>query len=309
MATQEVDCLDISRLTSPALAGPAIAAMVYLGQLDEAEGLVQTIASAFPASPYPARWIADIHLRRGSPQPIVSWRTNHQTGLPGMAEDRFARTLTGNSVAIIGPSADAETRDRLARNYDVLIDTKHLKDRRPPRTPHADRISYYPDSSLALFDGEIASELDERHLSFAVARPSFADSSSQISTREDFRIASTEDSLSFATSHFAISRIVYDVVRYAPAEIHIACTDLFTASTRYPVSYVADSAAYSQAGFMKVLEQFNHDVADDFVFLSGLRDSGLITADAHTTSVLTTSLSQYLDAVAHAESDESQEES
>ena len=95
-------------------------------------------------------------------------------------------------------------------------------------------------------------------------------------------------------SHFGITRIVYDVLRYSPRSVLLVGVDLFTAPAEYPASYVADRAHYDQAGFVSVLPRFNHDVIDDFRMLGSLRATGLVDADTSTSAVLDLGLEDYL---------------
>ena len=264
---------------------------MLLDQLDEAADVIERARRWPDPSGRLDRLAADLLLRQGSPDALVDWTENHVTGLPPAPESKFRKLVTGRNIVIAGPNTDPDIRRRLRHRFDVVVDTKRLGGVDELEGAH---ISYYADTSLAMFDTEIKTLLDVGSSAIAVARPTFL-SSEQSIEHDSIRIMPTEDSLASDGSHFGIARAVYDIISVAPCSITLVGVDMFTAATTYPPDYVSDRSVYASHQVAHGLPTFNHDLADDHTFLSGLFQNGLVRADDVTSTVLQMAVDEYLD--------------
>jgi hypothetical protein len=192
----------------------------------------------------------------------------------------------------VGPNATDDQRRALGRRSDVVITTKQLTDANIG--VECPQISYYADTSIALFEQTIRALLEHGDLDLAVVRPTNACPRRSGEGQRGIRIMPTEDSLSPHGSHFGIARIVYDVLRVQPDAVELVGVDMFTAPTKYRSVYRVDDVVYTESAFVRVLSEFDHDFADDHMMLSALLRAGTINADPSTTAVLTLDLDAYL---------------
>jgi len=271
----------------------AVQSLIVLGRPHEALRMLDRARRLPDARGRLARLRADVLLRSGDPSELVSWSAGHATGLAPGPERWFAEMVGGQRIAVVGPHATTSERARADEEHDLVIDTKQLG--ASGRSSQSAHVSYYADTSAALFAESIVEQLEGGCLDGAVLRPSAL--GIDLAGHPRVRVAPTEDSLCLGVSHFGIGRIVYDVLRYAPRTITLVGVDFFTSTTEYPDDYLRDKDRYAHSGFASVLARFNHDVADDFVMLSNLRTTGLVAADASTAAVLSLPFDEYLAAV------------
>lgn len=268
-----------------------VRSLVVLDALGEAADVIQQAKRLPDPSGRLDRLDADLQLRQGSPQKLVDWTNHHDTGLPSAAESTFRGLVTGKNVVIVGPNTDLETRQSLHRRFDLVVDTKLLDRSHEGRCA---RVSYYADTSLAMFDDKVRVLLTSGGLTLAIARPTFLASKSSIAD-DRIRIMPSEDSLASDGSHFGIARAVYDIIRVAPSTITLVGVDMFTAAASYPPGYISDRSVYARHQIARGLPAFNHDLADDHTFLARLFKHELVHADDVTSTVLRMTLDDYLD--------------
>ncbi len=274
-----------------------VQSLVVLDRIDAALRMVHDALRMPEPTGVLDRLRSDLLLRTGDARGLVEWTTRHDSGLASEPERRFAELVTGRNVAVIGPNASTAARLEAASTADVVIDTKRSV--RDDLRSAAAHISYYADTSAALLADEITDQLGDRTLDLAVLRPTAV--GIPITNDPRVRILATEDSLPMGVSHFAIARIVHDLLRYRPGSVALVGVDMFTDPTVYPESYRRDLGLYDRAGFAKVLRRFNHDLVDDFMMLSALRRHGLVHADDVTGAVLDMDVESYLRSVERAD--------
>lgn len=236
-----------------------------------------------------AKLAADVALRRGDAGPLRHWAAEHSTVTDPTAERRFAELVHGRRVAVVGPGIDAGDDDEIAA-HDVVVRTKYL-------VGNAARvdIAYYSDSSAAVLADSIATLLADGTLPLAVFRPSGL----RLVSARGFapgtaRVSPFEDLAGLHASHFAIARIVYDLLRYAPATITVFRADLFTGAQTYDPAYVTDRPLYRAQNFVPVTPMYGHDLAGDHAFLARLLELGMIGAAPGLARILTLSSDDYL---------------
>lgn len=227
---------------------------------------------------------ADILLREGSAVAAGEFLSRHSGIADAAAERRFAALVNGRDIALVGPTSIGSASGEEIDAADVVIRTKFLPDRyrlNPKTQGRRTDISYYTNETVALATDGILDALDRDHIELAVLRPASAPHLERFSRCSDrVRLTPSEDAATFHATHFAIVRILYDVVRYRPASVKVFGVDLFTGRTTYTPGYAFEvDEHFGPGGFVFTQNQAGHDYLDDFRLLTRLVESQLVQVD------------------------------
>lgn len=263
------------------------------GDVEGAQARLRWLAADFPR-PHDrlviAKLGADIALHAGDAEPLRRWAAARALAVDTAAERRFDALIRGRRVAIVGPGVDDANDDDIDR-HDVVIRTKLMSGADAPRTD----IAYYTDSSAAVLTEQISGALAAGALQLGVVRPTALDLVGDARfPPSQVRVAPFEDAATFQASHFAISRIAYDLLRYVPASITVFRADLFTNPQPYAPAYRADLPMYHALRFVPVTPMYGHDLAADHRFLAGLVAHGLLRGSDRLTEILGLDSAAYL---------------
>lgn len=279
----------------------AVQGAIRLGDLDRAaETLRADVRRRHPADALAIGKLgADLALRRGDVGALERWAGRHAVAADPLAERRFADLVRGRRVAVVGPvGASTETGSLGAEidGHDVVIRTKGVAglDLDASHGTRTD-IAFYSDSSATLLTPQIRSSLAEGRVALAVVRPSWLDVWRAAGFDEGtVRVTPFEDLATFQASHFAILRIVYDLLRYRPEAITVYHTNFFTTATLYASAYAFDQPFYDERSFARVVPMYGHDLAADFRFAGELRRTGLVGGDPVVERLMALSTDDYL---------------
>jgi hypothetical protein len=228
--------------------------------------------------------LADVELQRGDPAPVRAALELHGRVNTEAADRRFADLVTGRRIAVVGPGTTTAANGAEIDSFDTVVRTKF---RRPPPADAAitsgtrTDISYYSDSTSWLLGDDIARVLAAGSLQMAVFRPTRYDPAIRSIHREgDLRYMPSQDSSTFEATHFAVQRILYDLVRYSPAELKLFNIDFFLAGDAYVEGYTDEASEVFEARDLRLVRTSSaHDLVLDFDFVRRLVEHGLLHVD------------------------------
>jgi hypothetical protein len=104
-----------------------------------------------------------------------------------------------------------------------------------------------------------------------------------------------EDSNTFNCTHFAIQRILYDLLQYSPSRIVLFGVDFFLGADLYDRNYSRDlDDWYRRNSMQPTISMSVHDYQWDFDYTDRLRRLGLIDTSSHVASLLSLGRDRYL---------------
>lgn len=292
----------------------AAQAAAALGNLSRARALVRRVG-AHRMRPLDAatcsKLSADLALREGQIEPLRQWRIQWAATPSPHSESRFSALVSGQDIAIVGPAPSGESCGAEIDRHDTIIRTKWIDDMALDEKVMGSRtdIAYYSDSSAAVLEDRIASTVGQNDGLLTVLRPSAFDAglASRLPTGA-VRFTPGEDLGTFHSSHFALQRIVYDLLPYEPRSIKLYHANFFTRRDSYATGYQFDTeTVYRQGGLMRVLPTYGHDVGADFRFAQTLFSHGLVDGDPTVRDLLNLSDTDYLALVDIGSSDRNTE--
>jgi tetratricopeptide (TPR) repeat protein len=262
-------------------------ALSYLG--DDAAAIAHLRSARWHGLPHHeqsafVKLLADLELLRGDPTHATSALDLHGRVNSEVGARRFADLVTGRRVAIVGPGASNAANGAEIDAFDTVVRTKFR------RSPSADAavlsgsrtdISYYSDSNSRLLTDDIARLLAAGSLGMAVFRPTRYDPAIRCIHHEgDLRYMPSQDSSTFEATRFAVQRIVYDLVRYRPAELKLFNIDFFLSENAYADGYTDEASDVFAARNLRLIRtSAAHDLALDFDFVRRLVGYGLLEVD------------------------------
>jgi tetratricopeptide (TPR) repeat protein len=277
-------------------------ALSYNGDLD---GAVDHVAAAdwhsLPRRERAAfdKLLADLELRRGDSRPLRAMLHIHRGANPTDAEAQFTQLITGRRIAVVGPGSTPIPNGDEIDGFDTVIRTKvrgSVPDDVAAMAGTRTDISYYSDASVRLLDAEIREALSSRRLTMAVVRPSTYDRARRKICRfGDLRYMPSQDSATFESTHFAMQRIIYDVVRYDPANVKLFNIDFYLSQDPYVVDYTSEVEDIYRANDLRTLRTAAvHDLYSDFDFVQCLHRRGLVDVDDRLVELLRMTPDEYL---------------
>jgi hypothetical protein len=258
-----------------------IRALLQLGDLDAVHR--ETHALNRPGRLDPARAekvAADVELALGDPARHVA-RHRHQT------DDALRRLVEGRTVAIIGPAPDPSSSTVAAA--EVVIRTKWLgtDDTRVD-------VAFYPETTSSSAASSIIGLLDRGALPLAVVRPGALRSApSGLLAHGRVRVSPDELAVHLEASPFAIQRILYDVLAFAPESVVVGGTDFF-ASRGYRSGYDIDAQERRAGGIVDSLPGYGHDPRADLRWSQRLAENGIVRFTEPGSKVLVAGEDSYL---------------
>lgn len=219
-----------------------LAALVYLGQYEEAQRLIDPM----PWEPTGQverhrleKMSADVHLIQGRVRPLVEYaeRRREDTPLPGEAS--MEELIRGQRVAVVGP---ADTGDRLGAQideHDVIIRPRFLAEfdaEQAARLGTRTDVAYFSGRDIGEFVEEAGAAVEAGRLKMVVGRglsmETFAGE-----TPPWLRFYRHDFSVGFHGPPMGIGRILYDLLQFGPAEIGLYNIDFFSGQTAFSTGY------------------------------------------------------------------------
>lgn len=231
----------------------------------------------------------DLRLAAGSAGELVDHRRTYRTPT-ACAETAFRAAVKDHKILVVGPSPRHRPTELDREWADVIVTTQT-----PPLAgPEHSRITYVTDGTVRANEEFYCAAVDSDPGQLLVLRPSvLRHRAPSVLSRPSVRVMPTEDSITLMGTHFAIQRILYDLLAYRPSSVRLAGIDFFLGDESHVAGYRADS------GPSVVPQSFNysHDVAFDFWYTKTLLEHGLVDATPAIRGILDYSPDSYLEAL------------
>ena len=201
--------------------------------------------------------------------------------------------MSGASVLVVGPAPHNQPDAQTLAAADVVVTTKHPSD----SASHKPSVVYVTDATGRLESERLEQSLRHNRDLLVVVRPSWlADPRSTLFAPDRVRVMQCEDSSTYLGTHFAIQRIIYDLVGFGARSITLAGVDFFLTPDPYRMGYANDdSSIYSSRGLQPARSIAPHDHLSDFVFTKDLCELGVIEAADNVHQFLTLAPDIYLE--------------
>ena len=232
-----------------------------------------------------AKFRSDLYLARGDSSHHCRQRTIAPTPTP-TAERRLVDWLRGSNILVVGPAQTGRPSHDDLRWADVVVSTK--------RTLQLDQnlrqVVYLADASMKLDPVTPSTSV------IRVVRPSIIAFNDHIlASNPDLRVMPSENSNNFLGTHFAIQRILYDLVAYSPSGIRLAGCDFFLSTSPYLTGYANEvDDIFEPLGLQPVVFA-PHDHLWDFRFVQALRAHRMISAVPEVDALLDMTPAAYLE--------------
>jgi hypothetical protein len=237
------------------------------------------------------KFVADVDASQGDISTLASFAESNLVAFDTVTEHRFASRIAGCRVAVVGPAPVDLDFD--LSEFDTVITTKQLV---PFSRWHRGVVSYYSDANAMLDRDVIAGLIDAGAVDLVVVRPTLlAGVKTPGAMPFRCRVMPTEDLSTYYASRFSIQRIVYDVLRYSPASLHLLGVDLFAGDVLYQPGYDTEvDRIFDPMGYEKALSLSVHDYLDDYRYIQRLTQAGLVSVTPQLAELLSLGGSAYL---------------
>ena len=229
---------------------------------------------------------ADLKLLCGDPRPLRSLAPRYPS-TNTTADERFRSIVAGKNVLVVGPSPAHQPDQAVVDAHDTVVTTGRpfafTGDRR-------DSIVYLNNEWFLAGRHRGGTNPDDPR-PLTVLRPSIVRHTSA-ADRDDAntRVQPFEDSTPLFSTHFALQRILHDLIANEAATVTIAGVDFFLGPEQYVDGYHEGSADR----FANVPFNFSHDFTYAFWYTKRLRDHGLIAASGTLGTLLDHSVEWYM---------------
>ena len=253
-----------------------------------------TSAASLSASAW-GKIVADAALADGDADPLRSYAERLDRSDPLHGQRRMAELVRGRRVAVVGPSATAETFGADIDAHDLVV--------RPNFQPEVvaanaqmlgsrTDITYYSGQDLQRAQEEVRSHAEDGGLKMVVGRP-FSHQAVGDDPPPWLRLMRHEYGLHFRGTPQGISRIVYDLMQFAPKEIVLYNVDFYSGASAYAAGYrspVTEGPGSSFLNDMLVV----HDLRAEFELMQSFRRTGLFTGRGVVEEVLNLGAEEYV---------------
>lgn len=226
---------------------------------------------------------ADLALLCGDPEPLRDV-ARRAPSLDARTQRRFDDAIGGARVLLMGPSPANRPSADVRSAHDVVVTTR----RHDPGSTGRTSVAYLNDES---FLDTSAEEPDDRSADdrITVLRPSILNRGA-LSTRPDIRLQPFEDTTPLFGTHFAVQRIIHDLLAHGAATVTLAGLDFFLGEQTYLDGYHVGGADR----FASVPFNASHDFAYGFWYTKRLRELGLVDAVPGVAELLDDEVDTYL---------------
>lgn len=222
---------------------------------------------------------AEAHLMRGNAAPYIEYSQKVREENPLPVDDLMEKLVRGKRVAIVGPVDTGDQLGSVIDDYDVIV--------RPRFNPefvaqHTESMGSRTD--IVYINGQdleddiprMAQAVEDGTLQMAVARPL----SYHLHHERELpwlRFYRQDFGLHFHGFALGLQRFAYDILQFAPAEIGIFNTDMYTGTDAFASGYRdAKDIGFKPGSIMNDLI-VNHDLLFDFKYMRSLEATGILT--------------------------------
>ncbi|MEM9513428.1 MAG: hypothetical protein AAGA42_01115 [Actinomycetota bacterium] len=224
---------------------------------------------------------SDLRLTQGDTDMHQALRLRYEQ--PNVqAEHTFANAVRGSRLLVVGPSPVNQPTPHQIDTADLVISTQDI----PALSYERPQVVYVADPTARRAAATYRHSLDTHPHTIVVLRPSMIGRiPGQLADHERCRVMQAEDSTPYLSTHFAVSRIIYDVLAYRPRSVTLTGVDFFIGKTHYQPGYASPVA---------VPFNFSHDYAYAFRYVQRLVRCGLVGVDGSLARLLELDLPDYL---------------
>ena len=241
---------------------------------------------------------ADAAFTMGDPTPLIEYERKNPPGLPLPANETMGELVRGKRVAIVGPSFSIELDGGEIDGFDTVIRPRFTREfvrANAAISGARTDISYYSSTDIGALKFEVKDAAERGDIQLAVLRPMlYAALSGKSRETPWMRFYRHDYSLFFLGSPLGITRILYDVVPFEPAEIRIFNVDLYTGTKAFAKGYRQPKD--EQLAADSILNDLfrAHDLRAEFDLMRALFLNGVFTANDMTADILNLSTAAYL---------------
>lgn len=228
---------------------------------------------------------ADLAVLCGDPEPLravaLSSPIYNEEVEPG-----FRSMVANKNILLVGPSPAFRPDPEIVAAHDTMVTTG----RTMVHGHHGSPSIVYLNNEA--FQKELRTRRpDDCANCLTVLRPSAMRNFSEDSIRRPgIRIQPLEDSTTLLGTHFAIQRIIYDLIAHGASTVTISGIDFFLGEKVYVDGYDTQSPNR----FADVRYNFSHDFAYDFWYTKTLRHHGLVNSPPTMSDLLDQPVESYL---------------
>lgn len=231
---------------------------------------------------------ADLSLLVGDAEPLRSLSRTAPSA-NRTATGLFRSAVADRRVLLVGPAPSHQPDRDMIEQHDTVVTT-----RRPFAFPpglERPSVMYLTNQSALTEPEEHLAWLSESER-IAVLRPSMIrQHRSSLSQHSQARIQPFEDATPLFGTHFAMQRIIHDLITHGATEVTISGVDFFLGDQTHIDGY--DSGSSDR--FANIPFNYSHDFAYDFWFTQTLRSVGRVSAHPGVAYMLDQTLEWYLD--------------
>lgn len=242
--------------------------------------------------------LADAHFSLANPVPLAKLAQRDVARDPSPADDRMTELVTGRRVAIVGPATPSGNFGNEIDEFDVVIRPRFTRDfvRTQQRSGGSRTdITYYSGSDATVLREETGPAIEAGELQLVVTRPQAIAALSQLAANAPWlRFYRRDYSLILRGVPLGITRILYDLLQFSPAEVKLYNVDYFTGGALFANGYRPEHH-YALAPGAPALDIFRvHDLLADFEIHRNLFAAGILTGSPDVAAITALTGEQYL---------------
>lgn len=242
---------------------------------------------------------AEAQLMLGQAEPYIAYSEKVREAYPLPVDQTMESMIRGKRVAIVGPVDTGDRLGSLIDEFDVIVRPRFAPDFVAQHTESMGSrtdIVYINGQDIEKDIPPMGEAVGRGELRLAVARPL---SYHQHQGRELswLRFYRQDFGLHFHGFALGVQRFAYDILQFAPAEIGIFNTDMYTGTDAFAAGYRdAKDIGFGPGSIMNDLI-VNHDLLFDFKYMKSLESTGLLKTYGKAAEVLRMTPEEYVHAL------------
>lgn len=220
---------------------------------------------------------------------------------PLPSDQRMAELIGGRRVAIVGPGVASGAYGEEIDAFDVVIRPRYSREfvaANQATSGARTDIAYYSGTDVHALQAEAMPAAEAGDLQLVVARPLSYTALSRLAMDAPWlRFYPRDYSLIMNGALLGITRILHDVLPFAPGEVVLYNVDYYTGARTFATGYRTGRDAHATAGSI-VMDVFRaHDLLADFTIHHTLFSRGIIGGAPEVARLAELSPAEYIDAL------------
>lgn len=242
---------------------------------------------------------AEAHLLLGDVERYLEYSARVRQLSPLRGDNTMEELVRDKRVAIVGPVDSGDKLGKVIDEFDVIVRPRFVPTfvaQYPEAMGSRTDVVYINGQDIQSDIPEMAEAVEEGSLQLAVARP--------LSYRQNrhrdlpwLRFYRQDFGLHFHGFALGMQRFAYDILQFAPAEIGIFNSDMYTSGDAFAEGYRPDKdQGFGPGSIMNDLI-VNHDLKFDFKYMQALQRTGIVRAYGIVEEVLSLTSGEYVAAL------------